>query len=164
MKAYEIANGMVDTMDLYLESEQTELDQENHQEIMEFLKGELEKKSSSILRYLRNLDLETEILKNEIERLEANRKAKERKAKNLKNYLVGIMRTLDKSKVDMDIGSFGIRKSQAVSIIDENLIPKKYISKRVELSVDKRAIGMILKSGKKIKGAEMVENYSLQVK
>ena len=45
MKAYEIVNGMIDTLDIFLESEQNEGDRENYEFVMEFLKDELQSKS-----------------------------------------------------------------------------------------------------------------------
>ena len=79
MKAYEIVDGMIDTLDIYLESEQTEEDKENYEYIMKVLTKELENKSSNILKYIRNLTLEVNMLSQEEERLEKLRKTKENK-------------------------------------------------------------------------------------
>ena len=58
MKAYEIIGAIEDTLDIFLESEGTESDKENYDYVMEFLKEELNNKSSSILKYIRNLELD----------------------------------------------------------------------------------------------------------
>ena len=42
MTAYEIMNGMIDTLDIFLESEQSEGDKENYEFVMKFLKEELQ--------------------------------------------------------------------------------------------------------------------------
>lgn len=164
MKAYEIVTGMVDTLDIFLESDQTEGDRENYSHVMSFLKEELETKSSSIVKYIRNLELEVQMIKVEESRLETLRKVREKKISSLKGYMVNILRTLEKSKVETDIGVLGLRKSQVVMIDNQESIPKKYLIKKLEYSVDKRAIGVDLKLGKKVKGVHLEENYSLQIK
>ncbi|MGL5368984.1 MAG: siphovirus Gp157 family protein [Cetobacterium somerae] len=155
MKAYEIVNGMIDTLDIFLESDQNESDKENYQYIMEFLKEELENKSNNIIKYIRNTSLEVEVLSQEENRLEKLRKQKELKINNLKKYLTSILISLDKNKVETDLGNLGIRKSVSVAIDNLELIPKKYIQKKVELVPDKRALSEILKQGKSIKGVHL---------
>ncbi len=79
MKLYEIRNGMIDTLDIFLESDQTEIDRENYNDIMNYLKEELKSKSSDLIKYIRNLELENTVTKLDIERLEDLKKGKEKK-------------------------------------------------------------------------------------
>ena len=111
MKAYEIIGAMEDTLDIFLESEGTESDKENYDYVMEFLKEELNNKSSSILKYIRNLELDSKIAKDEADRLDNLSKSKMNKVKKLKEYLINIMQYLDKKKIETDLGSYGIRNS-----------------------------------------------------
>ena len=90
MKAYEIIGAMEDTLDIFLESEGTESDKENYDYVMEFLKEELNNKSSSILKYIRNLELDSKIAKDEADRLDNLSKSKMNKVKKLKEYLINI--------------------------------------------------------------------------
>lgn len=73
MKAYEIKNAMIDTLDIFLESNQDEMDKENYDDVMEYLREELE----SIVRYIRNLELENIVAKAEMDRLEELKKSRE---------------------------------------------------------------------------------------
>lgn len=164
MKAYEIMNGMIDTLDIFLESDQNESDKENYQYIMEFLKEELETKSNNIIKYIRNVTLEIEVLSQEEERLEKLRKQKEKKVNSLKKYLTDILLNLDKNKVETDLGNLGIRKSVSVAIDNLDLIPKKYIQKKIELVPDKRELSELLKQGKTIKGVHLESKYTLQIR
>ena len=52
LKLYEIKQGMIDTLDIFLESDGNDLDKENYSEIMLFLRDELKNKSSSLLKYI----------------------------------------------------------------------------------------------------------------
>ena len=88
MKAYEIIGAIEDTLDIFLESEGTESDKENYDYVMEFLKEELNNKSSSILKYIRNLELDSKIAKDEADRLDNLSKSKMNKVKKLKEYLI----------------------------------------------------------------------------
>lgn len=164
MKAYEIVNGMIDTLDIFLESEQNEGDRENYEYVMEFLKDELQSKSSNIIKYIRNVSLEVEVLSQEEDRLEKLRKQKEKKVNSLKKYLTDILLNLDKNKIETELGNLGLRKSVSVAIDNLDLIPKKYIQKKIELVPDKRALSELLKQGKNIKGAHLEDKYSLQIR
>lgn len=164
MKVYEITQGMKETLDIFLTSEKTEKDKENFNYVMEILKEELKTKQSNILKYIRNLTLEAEILSEEEERLKTLRKIKELKINNLKKYLTNILLDLKQNKIETDLGTIGLRKSTSVIIDDLNIVPKKYLNKNVQLIPDKLAIKNILKQGKNIKGVHLQENYSLQIK
>lgn len=164
MKLYEIKDAMVDTLDIFLESEQEEIDRDFYSETMEYLKEELSNKSSGIIKYLSNLDAEALTIKCEIDRLTKAKKSRERKSESLKSYLVNTMQILEKTKIETDLGTYGIRKSTALKILDMNKIPQEYIRKKEELTVDKRGLTGFIKNGEAIEGAALVENYSLHIK
>ena len=103
-------------------------------------------------------------LSQEEERLEKLRKQKEKKVNSLKKYLTDILLNLDKNKVETDLGNLGIRKSVSVAIDNLDLIPKKYIQKKIELVPDKRELSELLKQGKTIKGVHLESKYTLQIR
>ena len=164
MKLYEIKDAMVDTLDIFLESEQEEIDRDFYSETMEYLKEELNHKSSDIIKYLSNLDAEALAIKCEIERLTKAKKSRERKSESLKSYLVNTMQILEKTKIETDLGTYGIRKSTALKILDISKIPHEYIKKKEEVAVDKRGLTSFIKNGEAVEGAALVENYSLHIK
>lgn len=165
MKLYEIKNEMLDTLDLLLETEGVdELATENCQEMLSFLKEELEKKSDSILKYIRNLETERDMAKLEITRLDELKKKKEKKIEWLKGYIVSIMLELDKKKIETDLGSYGIRRSSKVEVLDLDKLPDEYVKTKVEKVADKVKIGEFLKKYGDLTGARLVDNYSLQIR
>lgn len=164
MKLYEITETMLETLDIFLESEREEIDQEFYTETMEYLKVELSSKSSNIIKYLINLDSEVFVIKSEIERLTKIKKARERKSSSLRAYLVNTMKTLEKTKIETDLGSYGIRKSMSLEVYDVNKIPEKYLKIKQELSVNKREVTNQIKAGEEVTGAKLIERYSLQIK
>ena len=164
MKLYEIKNGMIDTLDIFLESEQTEMDRENYNDIMEYLKEELKSKSSDLIKYIRNLELENTVTKLEIERLEDLKKGKEKKIKSIKNYIKGILLDLDKKKVETELGNLSLRKTTSVEITDITKIPKEYLVVKEEVTPSKKLIGDSLKKNILIDGAVLKEDYSILIK
>lgn len=164
MKAYEIKNAMIDTLDIFLESNQDEMDKENYDDVMKYLREELENKSSNIVRYIRNLELENVVAKTEIERLEEIKKNREKKINSLKVYIKGILLELDKKKIETDLGNISLRKSTSVEIIDLSKIPKEYLIVKEEITPSKKLIGDSLKKNIVVSGAILKEDYSLLVK
>ena len=164
MKLYEIKNGMIDTLDIFLEGEQTEVDRENYNYIMDYLKEELKSKSSDLIKYIRNLELENTVTKLEIERLEDLKKGKEKKIKSIKNYIKGILLDLDKKKVETELGNLSLRKTTSVEITDITKIPREYLVVKEEVTPSKKLIGDSLKKNILIDGAVLKENYSVLIK
>lgn len=164
MKLYEIKDDLVQTLDVLLEVEEDELAKENCIEMLESLKEELKNKSDSILKYLRNLTLEKESVESELERLEKLKKSKDKKIKRLKDYMINIMIQLNEKKIETDIGSYGLRRSTKVDIIDEKLIPEDFIKIKTERNLDKIGIANYIKQYGEMAGARIVESYSLQIK
>jgi len=164
MKLYEIKNGMIDTLDIFLEGEQTEVDRENYNYIMDYLKEELKSKSSDLIKYIRNLELENTVTKLEIERLEDLKKGKEKKIKSIKSYIKGILLDLDKKKVETELGNLSLRKTTSVEITDITKIPKEYLVVKEEVTPSKKLIGDSLKKNILIDGAVLKEDYSVLIK
>lgn len=164
MKLYEIRNGMIDTLDIFLESDQTEMDRENYNDIMDYLKEELKSKSSDLIKYIRNLELENTVTKLEIERLEDLKKGKEKKIKSIKSYIKRILLDLDKKKVETELGNLSLRKTTSVEITDITKIPKEYLVVKEEVTPSKKLIGNSLKKNILIDGAVLKEDYSVLIK
>ena len=164
MKLYEIRNGMIDTLDIFLESEQTEMDRENYNDIMEYLKEELKSRSSDLIKYIRNLELENTVTKLEIERLEDLKKGKEKKIKSIKSYIKRILLDLDKKKVETELGNLSLRKTTSVEITDITKIPKEYLVVKEEVTPSKKLIGDSLKKNILIDGVVLKEDYSVLIK
>ena len=164
MKLYEIRNGMIDTLDIFLESDQIEMDRENYNDIMDYLKEELKSKSSDLIKYIRNLELENTVTKLEIERLEDLKKGKEKKIKSIKSYIKRILLDLDKKKVETELGNLSLRKTTSVEITDITKIPKEYLVVKEEVTPSKKLIGDSLKKNILIDGAVLKEDYSVLIK
>ena len=123
------------------------------------------------------IDGEITVIDKEIKRLTAEKKAREAKREWLKNrvdYFVKRQFTdengnidfesIHKYKLDLPHSKISYRKSDSVEITNFDLIPSKYIKKKVEENPDKVAIKEAIKNGKEISGAKLVTNYNVQIK
>ena len=164
MKLYEIQQGMLDTLDIFLESDGSDLDKENYSEIMLFLRDELKNKSSSLLKYIQDLQAKSKIAKEESDRLLKLSKARLNKAERLKSYLVSTLQTLEMKKIETDLGSYGLRRSPAVDVYDMSVLPDEFIRVTEEKKADKEKIKEYIKANGELKGARIVDNYSLQIR
>ena len=162
MKLYEIGDAMIDNLNLFLESEGTELDEEVYNEVLDLLKRELANKSSNILKYLNNLQADLEQIKLEKQRLDKIKKSKESKYTKLAEYVIYVMNTLDKAKIETEIGNYALRKSTKVEILDEKLIHEEYFNISIDKTVDKVALKEVLKS-KEIPGVKLSIGYNLNI-
>ena len=164
MKLYEIQQGMIDTLDIFLESDGNDLDKENYSEIMLFLRDELKNKSSSLLKYIQELQAKSKIAKEESDRLLKLSKVRLNKAERLKSYLVSTLQTLEMKKIETDLGSYGLRRSPAVDVYDMAALPDEFIRVTEERKADKEKIKEYIKANGELKGARIVDNYSLQIR
>lgn len=164
MKLYEVTGAMQDTLDIFLDSDQQERDKETYDEIMGYLKTELQNKSSNFIKYIRNLQSELEMVTLELERLTAIKKKKENKVESLKTYLISTLQCLEVKKIETELGNYGLRESTKVEILDMNKIPYQFITRKEEVTVDKKGLGIYLKDGNELNGARQVKTYSLQIK
>lgn len=164
MKLYEITGAMLDTLDIFLESDGTDLDQENYGDIILFLRDELENKSSKIIEYIKNLEAESKVAKEEANRLQELSKSRQNKIKRLKEYLVNTMEVLNKKKIETNLGTYGLRKISKVEIYDLSLLPKEFVKQKTTKEADKIAIGQYIKENGELDGARMVRRYSLNIR
>lgn len=164
LKLYEIAQGMIDQLDIFLESEGNDSDKENYSEIMLFLKEEIKKKSSSIIQYIQNIQALNKSAKEEADRLQKLIKTRSNKIERLKSYLVTTLQVLEAKKIETDLGSYGLRRSSAVDVYDIAALPEEFIRVTEERKADKEKIKEYIKANGELKGARIVDNYSLQIR
>ncbi len=162
MQLYKIQEAMIDNLNIFLESEGTDLDQEVYEEIMVMLKEELSAKSSNILKYLNNIQADLEQIKIEKQRLDKVKKSKESKYNRLADYIISVMTSLDKAKIETEIGNYALRKSSKVEVIDESLIPEEYFNIKMDKTVDKITLKELLKS-QEIPGVKLSTGYNLNI-
>ena len=151
---YNIKNKFIE---LFEKSENGELTSEEAQEQGNDLALALKNKSTSIIGYIRNLELTSEAMEKEINR--ANKKMIDNSINRFKEYVKENMEDLCLPKITTDLGTLKISKNPvSVEIIDEEIIDKKYLKTKIEVKPDKTAIKKDLQKGIQIAGARLIED------
>lgn len=171
MKLYEITQEL-ETLEAMYElvydeetGEVNELDFNELQAMEEEMKNLLSNKSDAIIKFVKNMDSDITVLKEEEKRLKERREKLEKKKEWLKNYLMENMLKLGYTKVESTYGTLSTRKSKS-TIINENIIAKdpRYWSVETKDKFDKNKIKKLIESGEEIVGAYIQENISVVIK
>lgn len=129
------------------------------------LTGTLQEKMDNISKLICNLETEKAGKKAEIDRMNTRVKAIDNKIDYLKNSLMKpTIKASGLPKIEGQLFTVSLRKSEAVEIVDETAIPEIYIKTKVTTSPDKTLIKKRLKAGEEISGVKLKENQSVQIK
>lgn len=143
-----------------------DLDEETMLDTLESIEGEFLTKCRNVAAYFQNLDADVRELKEAESRIAARRKSIENKSNSLKEYLLRNMIATGTTKIECPEFSITLRKpSQALEVVDLDLIPEHYKKETVTISADKNAIKAAIKAGDDIPGARIIDGkQSLSIK
>lgn len=130
-------------------------------EALDALMMERTDKIEGIACWIKNLQADAAAYKAEKDAFAERQKRAEAKAESLKNWLAA---ALNGQKFDTAKCAVSFRKSEKVEILDESLVPKKWLNKTVTYKPDKVAIKEAIKIGLKIKGCSLVESQNISIK
>lgn len=137
-----------------------EIPEEKMEELVSAQMGAIES-IEKICRYIRHLENFVSACKTERERIYLLQKKAENRIESVKKYMAPFV----KKRGKFDAGTFQLstRKSMRVDV-DADFSDKEYVVSKIIESIDKSKLKSDLKSGKKIKGARLVEKENLQIK
>lgn len=125
---------------------------------------QLQTKGVNYALVVRQLSGESEVIDNEIKRLQALKKSKDNAVDRLKNTLKGAMELYGIQSIKGELINITLRNNTAsVSIEDESKIPKKFMVPKPSVP-DKKAIKEALESGIKVNGAYLQASKSILIK
>jgi len=111
---------------------------------------------------IKTFESETDILENEIKRLNALKIARSKAIDKLKVTISNAMQLYGINEVKGPTFKMNFRKSESVEVSD--LLDQNYIVEKVSYQPDKIAIKNAIKEGKIVNGASIIINYNLQIK
>lgn len=165
---YELAAEYQKLLDIALESD--EIDDETFEYIQK-LDGAIEKKIENIACVIKELENNTGVVNNEIDRLSERAARYYKNLKALKSYVVNTMEQVGKKKIETPTMTLGVRKSESTEIDNEFIEEAKeknlyklmrIVPERVE--ADKTAIKEYIKQGNKLEHAKIVEKKNLSIR
>ncbi|CKG51596.1 TPA: siphovirus Gp157 family protein, partial [Streptococcus pneumoniae] len=102
--------------------------------------------------------------KAEEESFKAKKQAAQKKLDYVKDNIMAAMNVTGQTEVKSGALIIKIAKNPESVKVNENDLPKKYFTKKVTLAPDKKTLKELLKSGKKVKGAELIRTEKLVIK
>lgn len=164
---YHITNEFIEIRDALTDGELTpELEQ-----ALEINEKELSNKAVNYSFIIKDFENRVSAINEEIKRLQALKKTATNAVDRLKKNVAGAMETFGVEKIEHDLITLSLRKSQSVQIADD-LVPmmhdepalREFTVEKTTYSFDKNALKNALKSGREFDGVQLVENKSLQIK
>lgn len=129
------------------------------------LSGNLYEKVDNISKVITNYTDLINSRKAEAKRLNESAKAMEAKVDYLKNNLIKpLMEVSGNRKLECKTFSVSFRKSSAIEITDQALIPEEFVLLKETTAIDKAGLKAWIKKGGLTAGAEIVERESVQIK
>ena len=162
MNLYEITKGMNELLNNIPENpteEEVDLMQQ------EFLKydSDFTEKVENTVKYMRNLEAETNAIDFEIERLQKKKSPIVNKINRLKDYIDWAMKATGYDKLNTTIAKLSYRKSTSVLIESEDHIPDEFKTEITSIKISKADIKKALKDWD-VPWAKLIEKQSLQIK
>ncbi|QHJ85137.1 MAG: hypothetical protein [Bacteriophage sp.] len=151
VKLYEVAN---DYAKLYNDDSFT---QEEIQDTLDAIEGELGDKVGNVLAIIKNLQSDAEALKAESVKLADRAKSALNKADSLKQYIVSSMGSAGLKKLSAGVQSVTVRApSKKVNIVDVDKLPIELKEFETVIKPMTMEIKHLLNSGQEVPGAEIV--------
>lgn len=159
---FELSQGFNNIFDLCLDET---IPADDLEAALQTIETDVETKVSNGIGLLQSMKYQSEAMKDEADRITANRKVLENKMKWIKSYYQKNMEAMGKDKVITPRGTMRIQKNPPSYKWDETKLPQKYFTVVPQhLEVDADAVRTDLKNGIEINGAWVEQGRSLRIK
>ena len=169
MKLYEITADYRQALNVLNDADLTDLTIDEQQQLIHDTLGQFtdrfQSKALAIGAFIANLELEAEALKTMEQRIQQRRKANERKAEWLRDYLQINMQAMDLLDIQDNQIRLSIRKNPPKVIVENDaLVPEDFKETEVNILIRKTLIADALKSGQSVPGAHLQYGTRLQIR
>lgn len=139
-------------------------DDETTQELLEWYKIIWDKWVEDIVKWIRNLEGSIAWYDIEIKRLSDQKKRFDNNKKVLEGILDQYLKVSKIDKLETSIAKLSYRKSESVTVLDEDLLNDEYWREKITKEVDKIKIKEDIKNGIIVEWATITVNQNLQIK
>ena len=122
-----------------------------------------DEKIEGYCQVIKQLQADTEMFINELNRLEARKKTIENNIERMKKALTNYLQAIGQSKVKAGTFTASLSTTKAVNISNYNEIPSEYLIEQPP-KVDKKSIKKAIEDGKTVPGAEIVSNDGIRIR
>ena len=148
---------------LTLELEEGELTHELEQSLI-ITQEQLQEKAIQYAYAIRNVEIDSQAIDNEIKRLKAMKEAKDNAIDRMKEAVRNAMLASGIDKIESSLFKLSLRRSESVDVVNIDQLPDFCKEVKTTVSAHKLNIKQAIKSGLTVEGAVLVENFSLQIK
>src|SRR5574343_345673 len=144
----------------------TDIDEQTILDTLEAESGDLVEKGKNVAAVFRNLESDAKQIKEAEQQLAERRKAIEKRAESLKQYLKTNMEIAGIHKIECPWFVVSIAHNpEAVTVDDESLIPRDYFKEiPATYQLDKALVKSAIKDGYDVPGARLTRGTSLRIK
>ena len=158
MKLYEIPTLYQQLLDMAEEQDS------DFSEALDSLEDAFEEKAENIVKIMRTLEAKEKAYKDEVDRLNAQRKTLSNRVQALKDYLQENMNVMGKKKVESGLFTVAIQKSPpTLKIDDDKYIPDGYWIPQPP-KLDRKELLQDMKLGEEIEGVEIVQGEHVRIR
>lgn len=157
MTLYEIDELIIKAIEFGYDPETGEILDESALDELQMAKDE---KIENMCLYVKDLRAEASAIGEEQVALGKRKFARQKKADSIERL---IQRSLDGEKFKTSKCEVKYRKSDAVNIIDESLIPEQYMRTKTTVEPNKAEIKKVLKSGETVPGATLEQHNNMSI-
>jgi replicative superfamily II helicase len=159
MKLYELAKNYVQLMEMA-----EEFDSDALVDTLESLQDAIEDKAENIAKFIKNLEADAKIIKEEEQRLAERRRAIETKVDKLKTYLQEQLEIAGLQKVKCPTITVSIQNNPpSVEVVDETAIPSDFLIPQ-PAKIDKKSILERLKNGEEVPGVVLKQTKGVRIR
>lgn len=152
---YELTKELKECEQLLLAGELTE---EMLADTLNALSSEFKSKAVNVGLFIKSVEQMSEACKNEQARLKDRQLSFDKKAEQMKAYLLENLLATGETKITDPLLTISTRKpAKACRIDDENKVPDSYVKTNTVISIDKRKLIIDLKNGEEIEGVSLVD-------
>jgi len=126
--------------------------------------NELQEKGINYAYAIKSLESDIDIIDNEMKRLRALKEAKTNAIDRMKDAVVNAFQIYGITEVKSATLKLSLRRSEAVEVVNIDQLPESLVTVKKTVSADKLKIKEAIKAGQNVEGANLIENYSLQIK
>jgi chromosome segregation ATPase len=146
---------------------ESDYDEQTIADTLEGASGDIETKATNVAMFIRNLESSAEAIKQAEKEMSDRRKAIEKKAESIRQYLKDNMQRCGITKIDSPYFALTLKKNPPSVIIDDAgaIAGELYVYPEAPAPYpDKKAISELLKAGKVVNGAHLEQAERLEIK
>lgn len=142
-----------------------DIDQQTIDDTLESVAGEVEEKATNVAMVIRNMEAFIEQMKEAERQMQERRKAYERRAERINDYLLENMKRTGITKIESPYFTVS-RKNNPPSVVidDEGELDGKWWKHKTIASIDKSSIKLALQSGELVPGARLESGERIEIK